>query len=582
MLPGDSTCQGQGHSGTGLPAWDSGEHGSPGSRRSRFLDRFDDTVKRALDILISALLLIVLSPVFLVVAIAIKVESRGPVFYRANRVGRHGRPLAVLKFRKMADGTLGSALTVSGDDRLTRVGRFLAEYKLDELPQLWNVLRGDMSIVGPRPEAKVFVELQAEPYAREILMVRPGMTGLTQLAFAHEGRLLEPNDRERDYRERLLPLKVALDRLYVARRSLMMDACVLGWTVVAVALDKEITVHRETGRLSLRRRPAPAGPAPAAAPVAEQPSGQATIVLAAHDQNGNAALNGNGHRNGDAPHAGESAGDETPIELEGSDLVSVLAAQAHQTVADVDHDDPTGVRIAILAGGKGARLAPYTSVLPKPLMPVGDRAILEIVLGQLAASGFAHVTLCVGHLSHLIKAVLADGGSHGVTIDYVHESEPLGTAGPLKLIGDIEQTFIAMNGDLLTTLEYRDLLREHRASGNVLTIATHARTVRIDYGVLHVDHSGARVSDVTAYEEKPELSMAVSMGIYVIEPRALDFIPAGEYFDFPDLVKALIRAGEPVGAYRFDGYWLDIGRHEDYAEANRVWESSEHVFLQTV
>lgn len=578
MLPGDSTCRGQGHSETGVPAWSSGEHGSPGNRGSRFLDGLDETVKRGLDILISLLLLIVLSPVFVAVAIAIKVESKGPVFYRANRVGRHGKPLAVLKFRKMADGTLGSALTVSGDDRLTRVGRFLAEYKLDELPQLWNVLRGDMSIVGPRPEAKVFVELQAEPYTREILMVRPGMTGLTQLAFAHEGRLLEPNDRERDYRERLLPLKVALDRLYVARRSLMMDASVLGWTVVAVALDKEITVHRETGRLSLRRRPVASGPA-IADPVAV-PADQATVVLAADDASLHGSLNGNGHRNGDAPHAGDATGDDAPIELEGSDLVSVLAAQARESAGD--HDDPTGVRIAILAGGKGARLAPYTSVLPKPLMPVGDRAILEIVLGQLAASGFARVTLCVGHLSHLIKAVLADGGSHGVNIDYVQESEPLGTAGPLKLIGDLERTFIAMNGDLLTTLEYRDLLREHRASGNVLTIATHARTVRIDYGVLHVDHSVERVADVTAYEEKPELSMAVSMGIYVIEPRALDYIPDGEYFDFPDLVKALIQAGEPVGAYRFDGYWLDIGRHEDYAEANRVWESSEHMFMQTV
>ncbi len=569
-----------------MPAWNTGETGSQGDHRSRFFDSLDETVKRALDILISLLLLIILAPVFLAVAIAIKVESRGPVFYRAIRVGRHGKPLAVLKFRKMADGTLGSALTVSGDDRLTRVGRFLAEYKLDELPQLWNVLRGDMSIVGPRPEAQVFVELQAEPYAKEILMVRPGMTGLTQLAFAHEGRLLEPTDRERDYRERLLPLKVALDRLYVARRSLLMDVCVLGWTLVAVALDKEITVHRETGRLSLRRRPAPVRPTPAAAPVEAHANGHAPVVLAAHElngnSNGNGNANGNGHRNGNTPHADGSSDEGTPIELEGSDLVSVLAAQAHQTLTDVDYDDPTGVRIAILAGGKGARLAPYTSVLPKPLMPVGDRAILEIVLGQLAASGFAHVTLCVGHLSHLIKAVLADGGNHGVNINYVQESEPLGTAGPLKLMGDVERTFIAMNGDLLTTLEYRDLLREHRASGNVLTIATHARTVRIDYGVLHVDHSAERVSDVTAYEEKPELSMAVSMGIYVIEPRALDFIPAGEYFDFPDLVKALIRAGEPVGAYRFDGYWLDIGRHEDYAEANRVWESSEHVFMQTV
>lgn len=272
--------------------------------------------------------------------------------------------------------------------------------------------------------------------------------------------------------------------------------------------------------------------------------------------------------------------DDAHVELEGSDLAAILVAQARETAVAVEDDDPTGVRIAILAGGKGTRLAPYTSVLPKPLMPVGDRAILEIVLGQLASYGFEHVTLCVGHLSHLIQAVLADGGNHGVNITYVHESEPTGTAGPLKLLGAVDRTFIAMNGDLLTTLEYRDLLRAHRQSGNVLTIATHARTVRIDYGVLHLDHSAERVAEVSSFEEKPEISMAVSMGIYVLEPRALEYIPEGEYFDFPDLVKALLRAREPVGAYRFDGYWLDIGRHEDYAEANRVWESSEHVFLQ--
>lgn len=215
----------------------------------------DEAAKRGLDITLSLLLLVVLTPLFLVLAIAIKLESRGPVFYRAHRVGRHGRPLAVLKFRKMADGACGPALTVSGDERLTRVGRFLAEYKLDELPQLWNVLRGGMSMVGPRPEDGKFVELQAEHYAQEILRVRPGITGLTQLAFAHEGRVLDADDRERDYRERLLPLKVALDRLYVAQRSLVMDVCVLAWTLVAIAFDREIAVHRETGQLNLRRRP---------------------------------------------------------------------------------------------------------------------------------------------------------------------------------------------------------------------------------------------------------------------------------------------------------------------------------------
>lgn len=257
------------------------------------------------------------------------------------------------------------------------------------------------------------------------------------------------------------------------------------------------------------------------------------------------------------------------------DLSDTLVEQAHVSAAV--HIDPALVRIAILAGGKGTRLAPYTSVLPKPLMPVGDRAILEIVLEQLASTGFKHVTLCVGYLSHLIRAVV-DNSRHGIEISYLQESEPIGTAGPLKLMEDADDTFIAMNGDILTTLNYGDLLRAHRANGNMLTIATHVRTVGIDYGVIHLGDSTEKVTEVTDYVEKPEFAIAVSMGIYAVEPEALNHIPAG-YFDFPDLVQALLRDGQPVGAYQFDGYWLDIGRHEDYVEATTAWESAEHSFL---
>jgi lipopolysaccharide/colanic/teichoic acid biosynthesis glycosyltransferase len=212
--------------------------------------------KRALDIVVSAVLLFVLLPVFAVITLAIKLESRGPVFYRAQRVGRNGRPLAVLKFRKMVDGAHGSALTVDNDDRLTRVGHFLTEKKLDEMPQLWNVLRGGMSFIGPRPEDRKFVDLYPEEYANEILRVRPGITGLTQLAFTHEGRLLDVADREQYYREHLLPGKVALDRLYVEKRSLFMDARIFFWTVGALALDREVAVDRRTGHLGVRRRTA--------------------------------------------------------------------------------------------------------------------------------------------------------------------------------------------------------------------------------------------------------------------------------------------------------------------------------------
>jgi NDP-sugar pyrophosphorylase family protein len=254
-------------------------------------------------------------------------------------------------------------------------------------------------------------------------------------------------------------------------------------------------------------------------------------------------------------------------------LYDEVGAQAHHGNGQASLAD---VGVVILAGGKGTRLAPYTSVLPKPLMPIGERAILEVVVEQLADSGFRSVTLCVGYLSHLIQAVLSNGSGRRVSMSYVHEKDPLGTAGPLRLVDGIEGTFLAMNGDVLTTLPYSDLVQQHRASGNVLTIATHRRTTRVDYGVLHLNgRQHQDVSRVTAYEEKPEFSWTVSMGIYVMEPEALEYIPPGRYFDFPDLVQALLQADRPIGAYVYDGFWLDIGRHEDYQHAVLLWENGE-------
>jgi NDP-mannose synthase len=228
-------------------------------------------------------------------------------------------------------------------------------------------------------------------------------------------------------------------------------------------------------------------------------------------------------------------------------------------------------RVVVLAGGRGTRLAPYTSVLPKPLMPIGDRSILEIVVDQLTEHGFTEITFCVGHLSHLIRAVFDQRVERDARITYVQEEVALGTAAPLRLVEDIDGTFIAMNGDVLTTIDYRDLLRRHRRSGNILTIATQRRTTTQDYGILHLDGARSSVRRVTRYEEKPETVSSVSMGIYVLEPEALSYIPANTYFDFPDLVHALLNAGEEVGAYLYDGLWFDIGRHEDYERAARVW-----------
>jgi lipopolysaccharide/colanic/teichoic acid biosynthesis glycosyltransferase len=214
----------------------------------------DRALKRTADVLISATLLMLLAPVILACAIVVLAESPGPVFFRARRVGLNGRSLHVIKFRKMRHDAAGPALTGSADERFTRIGRFLATTKLDELPQLWNVLRGDMSLVGPRPEDPNFVALHQAEFD-EILGVRPGITGLCQLAFAEEAAILDPNNRLNHYVERILPQKAALDRLYVRNRTIWMDLKVLVWTLLPVVLRKDVAVNRATGALTLRRRP---------------------------------------------------------------------------------------------------------------------------------------------------------------------------------------------------------------------------------------------------------------------------------------------------------------------------------------
>jgi NDP-sugar pyrophosphorylase family protein len=210
-------------------------------------------------------------------------------------------------------------------------------------------------------------------------------------------------------------------------------------------------------------------------------------------------------------------------------------------------------------------------------MPIGDRSILEIVVEQLAGHGFTDITFCVGHLSHLIQAVFGDGTTRSVDIDYVLESSARGTAGPLRLVGEPDDTFIAMNGDVLTDLDYRALVEHHRKARNMVTIATQRRTIKIEYGVLQLEWENPRASYVSDWEEKPEIAAHVSMGVYVVEPAALEHIPEDAYFDFPDLVRGLLQEGERVGAYLHDGLWLDIGRHEDYERAIAHFESIKPV-----
>jgi len=233
----------------------------------------------------------------------------------------------------------------------------------------------------------------------------------------------------------------------------------------------------------------------------------------------------------------------------------------------------------ILAGGRLKRLLPYPTLLPQPLLPIGGAPVLDVVLRQLALHGFRDVTLAVGYLAHLIEAVFKDGSQLGVSLRYQRELHPLGTVGPLAAIEDLPDTFLMMNGDVLTALDYSALFEAHLRSDSVLTIATHARTVKSDYGVLDLDGQNGATRRVTDFREKPEIDHSVSMGVYVMDRRVCEYVPCDEPFDLPELVWRLLEAGEPVGSYAYDGFWLDIGRHDDYVAATKRYEQFKHVML---
>jgi NDP-sugar pyrophosphorylase family protein len=238
-----------------------------------------------------------------------------------------------------------------------------------------------------------------------------------------------------------------------------------------------------------------------------------------------------------------------------------------------------GLRAVVLAGGKGTRLHPFTVSFPKPLVPLGDRPVLEVLLQRLARHGVTDVTLTLGHLAELVKAyfgqrrhVLGDTQLH-----YVEEAQPTGTAGSLASVPGLDRTFLVMNGDLLTNLDFHALVEFHRREGARLTIAAHTREVKIDLGVLQLNGRG----QLTGYVEKPAQTYHVSMGIYVYEPAVLRYVPPGAYLDFPDLVLRLLAHGEKVCAYETDCVWLDIGRPDDYARAQELFaerrEDFDHV-----
>ncbi|HEY9855756.1 MAG TPA: sugar phosphate nucleotidyltransferase [Stenomitos sp.] len=223
----------------------------------------------------------------------------------------------------------------------------------------------------------------------------------------------------------------------------------------------------------------------------------------------------------------------------------------------------------ILAGGRGTRLLPYTTVLPKPLMPLVDKPILEVVVRQLSHFGFTRLIFAVGHLAELIQAYFGDGSRWGIKIEYSREEYPLGTAGPIGLIEGLDQPFLVMNGDILSSLDFGDLWERHLASKALATISLYKKLVKIDLGVIELGDRG----EITGYTEKPTLSYDVSMGIYMFSPEIKAHIPTGERLDLPDLILNLLARKEQVNSYPFSGHWLDIGRPEDYAQAVEVYQN---------
>jgi len=223
----------------------------------------------------------------------------------------------------------------------------------------------------------------------------------------------------------------------------------------------------------------------------------------------------------------------------------------------------TNKRAILLAGGKGTRLRPYTTVLPKPLMPIGEYPILEVVIRQLVRHGFDHITIAVNHQAELIKTFFGDGSKWNVCIDYSLEDQPLGTMGPLRLVGDLPEHFLMMNGDILTDLNFSDFYQEHITANRLFTISSHHREQLIDYGVLETTNN----SELRGFHEKPTTSYQVSMGIYMVSRDILKFFPKSGPYGFDNLMLDMLAANKTVTVKTFDGYWLDIGRPDDYMKA---------------
>lgn len=230
----------------------------------------------------------------------------------------------------------------------------------------------------------------------------------------------------------------------------------------------------------------------------------------------------------------------------------------------------------ILAGGKGTRLKPYTVSIPKPLMPLDDIPILEVVLNQLAHAGLQRVVITVGYLAQLIEATIGDGSRWNLEVEYSHEDRPLGTAGPLHLIQDLDPHFLVMNGDLLTDVNYLQLFQRHLEAKAWATIAAHKRTVHIDYGVIEIDDKGA----LKKYIEKPSIPYSVSMGVNILSKESLALVPKNERYDMPQLMSAIVNHGQLVHCFETDCYWQDIGRLDDFDQATQDFTQHRSQFLK--
>lgn len=233
-------------------------------------------------------------------------------------------------------------------------------------------------------------------------------------------------------------------------------------------------------------------------------------------------------------------------------------------------------RAIILAGGKGTRLRPYTVVLPKPLMPIGDYPILEVIIRQLVYCGFTHITMAVNHQAELIQAFFGDGSKWGIKIDYSLEDKPLSTMAPLKLIKDLPENFLVMNGDILTDLDFGNFYKNHTSNKNIFTVCSYQREIKSEFGVLEVNDQHV----LTGFKEKPITYYNVSMGIYMVSKNAVDYIPENTFYGFDHLMLDLINDNNNAKVEKFSGYWLDIGRPDDYMQAIEEFDKLKDKFLK--